>query len=115
MKLTVLGGAAAGPGPRQGCSGYLVETGGTCLVLDLGPGTLSELRQHTAMAALDAIIISHMHIDHMLDLFALWWGWIYNPRPLPAPLPRERCPGRRRSNSSRHMCSMSGSTTRPER
>jgi len=95
MRLTVLGGAAAGPGPRQGCSGYLVEVAGTRLVLDLGPGTLLELRQQTEMAALDAVIISHMHIDHMLDLFALWWGWLYNPRPLPSPLPLWLPPGGR--------------------
>jgi len=97
MQMTVLGGAAAGPGPRQGCSGYLIVTGGTRLVLDLGPGTLPELRQHVGMAALDAIIISHMHIDHMLDIFALWWGWLYNPVPLPKPLPLWLPPGGRDS------------------
>ncbi len=93
MRLTVLGGASAGPGPRQGCSGYLVEAGGTRLVLDLGPGTLPELRQHTEMAALDAVVISHMHVDHMLDLLALWWGWIHNPVPLPRLLPLWLPPG----------------------
>ncbi|MDQ3547864.1 MAG: MBL fold metallo-hydrolase, partial [Chloroflexota bacterium] len=56
---------------------------------------LPELRQHVGMAALDAIIISHMHIDHMLDIFALWWGWLYNPVPLPKPLPLWLPPGGR--------------------
>jgi ribonuclease BN (tRNA processing enzyme) len=94
-KLIVLGGASAGPGPRQGCSGYLVMVDRTRLVLDLGPGTLVELRQQAEMADLDAIVISHMHVDHMLDLFALWWGWIHNPVPLPRLLPLWLPPGGR--------------------
>lgn len=95
MRLVTLGGASAGPGPRQGCSGYLVDTGDTRIVLDLGPGTLVELRQQTPLEALDAIVISHMHVDHMLDLVAVWWGWIHNPRPLPALLPLWLPPGGR--------------------
>jgi ribonuclease BN (tRNA processing enzyme) len=91
--LIVLGGASAGPGPRQGCSGYLVEVDRTRLVLDLGPGTLVELRQQAALADLDAIVISHMHVDHMLDLIALWWGWIHNPVPLTRLLPLWLPPG----------------------
>ena len=93
MRLTTLGGASAGPGRRQGCSGYLVDTAGTRIVLDLGPETLAELRQHAEIADLDAIVISHMHVDHMLDLFALWWGWIHNPKPLPRLLPLWLPPG----------------------
>ncbi|HEX5166323.1 MAG TPA: MBL fold metallo-hydrolase [Thermomicrobiales bacterium] len=83
MRLTILGGAAAGPGPHQGCSGYLIEAGGARIVLDLGPGTLTELRHQTELPALDAIVVSHMHVDHILDLFSLWWGWIHTPQPLP--------------------------------
>jgi ribonuclease BN (tRNA processing enzyme) len=44
MELTILGGSAAGPNPGQGCSGYLVESGTTRVVVDLGPGTFPELR-----------------------------------------------------------------------
>jgi ribonuclease BN (tRNA processing enzyme) len=95
VRVTILGGAAAGPGPRQGCSGYLVETAGTRLALDLGPGTLPELRQRCDPRDLDAIVISHMHIDHMLDLIAFWWGWLYTPAQLAAPLPLWLPPGGR--------------------
>jgi ribonuclease BN (tRNA processing enzyme) len=78
-KLTVLGGSAAGIGTGQGCSGYLVQTESTSIVLDLGPGTGIELRKHADFRELDAIVISHLHLDHVLDIFALRFALAYNP------------------------------------
>ena len=46
MQVTVLGGAAAGGNTGMGCSGYLFESEGAQVVVDLGPGTMLELRQH---------------------------------------------------------------------
>jgi ribonuclease BN (tRNA processing enzyme) len=90
-QLTVLGGSAAGVGTGQGCSGYLIQTESTNLVLDLGPGTLPELRKHTDFRELDGIVISHLHMDHVLDLFALRFALAYNPvrptKPIPLFLP----------------------------
>ncbi len=77
--LTVLGGSAASVGTGQGCAGYLVEHGGTRIVLDLGPGTLQELRKHTDFRAIDAVVISHLHVDHMLDVVSLRFSLSYNP------------------------------------
>jgi ribonuclease BN (tRNA processing enzyme) len=94
MRVTVLGGSSASPNPGAGCSGYLVETaGGTRLVLDLGPGTLPELRRHADMRTLDGIVVSHMHLDHVLDLLALRHALAYNPRPAVAPIPVWLPPG----------------------
>jgi ribonuclease BN (tRNA processing enzyme) len=93
MRLTVLGGASAGPNTRQGCSGYLVDSGTTRIVLDLGPGTLPELRAHTDFRTLDAVILSHLHIDHCLDLFALYWALSHNPVRPPGPTPVWLPPG----------------------
>ncbi len=87
MKLTVLGGGAAGPNTGQGCSGYLVTDGETRLVLDLGPGTLLELRKHADYRTLDGIVVSHVHLDHVLDLLALRFTLAYNPIPAPLPIP----------------------------
>lgn len=78
-KLTVLGGSAASVGTGQGCAGFLVEVGDTRIVLDLGPNTLLELRKHADFRALDAIVISHLHMDHVLDLFAMRFALAYNP------------------------------------
>lgn len=86
-QLTVLGGSAAGVGTGQGCSGYLVQGDTTNLVLDLGPGTLLELRKHTNFRTLDGIVISHLHVDHILDLFALRFALAYNPKSAPKPIP----------------------------
>ncbi len=79
-RLTVLGGSAAGVGTGQGCSGYYVEYAGTRIVLDLGPDTLLELRKHTDFRTLDAVVISHLHLDHILDLFAMRFALCYNPQ-----------------------------------
>src|SRR3954454_4151457 len=93
MQLTVLGGSAASPNTGMGCAGFLVETTSTRLVLDLGPGTLSELRRHADFRTLDAVIVSHLHVDHVLDLLALRHALAYNPRPAPAPTPVWLPPG----------------------
>jgi ribonuclease BN (tRNA processing enzyme) len=93
MRLTVLGGSAAGPNPGQGCSGYLVESGQTQVVLDLGPGTLPELRLHVDFREIDGIVLSHMHLDHTLDILALRYALAYNPVPPTKRMPLWLPPG----------------------
>ncbi len=93
MRLTILGGSAASPNTGMGCSGLLLQTGQTKVVLDLGPGTLQELRKHADFRTLDAVIISHMHVDHVLDLLALRHALAYNPISPPAPAPVWLPPG----------------------
>jgi ribonuclease BN (tRNA processing enzyme) len=87
MRLTTLGGSAAGIGTRQGCSSYLVRSDSTSLVLDMGPGTLTELRGHVDYRTLDGVVISHLHVDHILDLVELRFTLAYNPIPIERPLP----------------------------
>ncbi len=91
MRLTILGGSAAGANPGQGCSGYLVESGSTQLVIDLGTGTFPELRRHVDFRSIDAVVLSHLHLDHTLDVLALRYALAYNPvspdRRLPLWLP----------------------------
>jgi ribonuclease BN (tRNA processing enzyme) len=69
--LTVLGNASAAPPANGACSAYLVATTSANILLDLGPGSLANLRAHVDVHALDAIVISHMHTDHFLDLLPL--------------------------------------------
>jgi ribonuclease BN (tRNA processing enzyme) len=79
MELVVLGGSAAGGNTGAGCAGFLVQSEQTRLVLDLGPGTLLELRRHADYRELDGVVISHLHLDHMLDVLSLRFLLKYNP------------------------------------
>lgn len=93
MKLTVLGGSAASPNAGMGCSGYLIQSGDTSVLIDPGPGTLQELRRHADFRRLDGVLVSHLHLDHTLDLLALRYALAYNPLPAPAPVPVWLPPG----------------------
>jgi ribonuclease BN (tRNA processing enzyme) len=67
MKLTVLGCAGSFPGPESACSSYLVEAEGFRLLLDFGTGSLSGLQRYATIRSVDAIVLSHLHADHILD------------------------------------------------
>ena len=75
VTLTVLGSAGAyRTHDDSRASGYLVQHGGTTLVLDLGHGTYAPLAAHLGISALpqiSAVAISHLHPDHWVDLAAL--------------------------------------------
>jgi ribonuclease BN (tRNA processing enzyme) len=66
VRLTVLGCAGSFPGPDSACSAYLVEAEGFALMLDFGSGALSGLQRYGDMRRVDAIMLSHLHCDHML-------------------------------------------------
>ncbi|MGR6317628.1 MBL fold metallo-hydrolase [Micromonospora soli] len=67
MRLTVLGCAGSFPGPESPCSAYLVEADGFRLLIDFGSGALSTLQRYVGLHAPDAILLTHLHCDHMLD------------------------------------------------
>ncbi|WP_069113078.1 MBL fold metallo-hydrolase [Jiangella alba] len=75
MRLTVLGCSGSMPGPGSPASGYLIEADGVRLVLDLGNGALGPLQDVVGVAGLaelDAIVLSHLHPDHCMDLCGLY-------------------------------------------
>jgi ribonuclease BN (tRNA processing enzyme) len=67
MKITVLGCAGSCPGPDAACSAYLVEADGFRLLVDFGAGSLSALQRYATLTSVDAILLSHLHADHVLD------------------------------------------------
>jgi ribonuclease BN (tRNA processing enzyme) len=71
MALTVLGCDGSWPGPGGAGSGYLVEYGGTRLLVDAGPGTFANLQCSFDPATIDGVVLSHRHTDHWTDLQAL--------------------------------------------
>ena len=94
-RLTVLGSCGAWPEPGRACSGFVLEHRGARVVLDLGYGTLPRLLALLGSSAADgiaAVIITHAHPDHMIDLHGLlrarWFGRRSAPPvPLYAPEP----------------------------
>jgi ribonuclease BN (tRNA processing enzyme) len=68
LSLTVLGCDGSYPGPGGASSGYLVRAGTTSIWVDAGSGTLANLQKHVAIEHLDAVVITHEHIDHWSDL-----------------------------------------------
>jgi ribonuclease BN (tRNA processing enzyme) len=70
MRLTVLGCSGSLPGPDSPASGYLVEEDGYRLVLDLGHGALGTLQRYVPPRDVNAIVLSHLHGDHCIDLTA---------------------------------------------
>ena len=78
MKLNVVGCSPAWPNPGGAQSGYLLEGPGR-LLLDCGPGVLARLRSSNGKGwpDVDAIVISHFHLDHWGDLVPWVWGAMY--------------------------------------
>ncbi len=76
--VTPIGVGAAYSRPGEIQSAYLIGAGRTRLCCDLGAGALNALQEHVAPEDLDALVISHLHADHCVDLFALrihmHWG-----------------------------------------
>jgi len=67
VRLTVLGSNGTYPTLGRPASGYLVSAGKTIWV-DAGPGTLMALMGKTDVTAVDAVVLSHGHGDHCLDV-----------------------------------------------
>jgi ribonuclease BN (tRNA processing enzyme) len=77
VKFTVVGCSPAWPNPGGAQSGYLVEDDGRRLLLDCGPGVLARLREGDDWPEVDAIVITHFHLDHWGDVVPWVWGALY--------------------------------------
>lgn len=88
MKLTILGNNGPYPAAGGACSGYLLESdsGDTTILIDCGTGVLANLMGTGALNRLDAVILSHLHYDHMSDLMPMQYAIQFNPRRHPLPI-----------------------------
>jgi ribonuclease BN (tRNA processing enzyme) len=78
VRLTVVGCSGSFPQPDAAASCYLVEADDDAgrtwrVLLDLGSGALGPLQRHADLHALDAVLLSHLHPDHCIDLTACTW------------------------------------------
>lgn len=83
MKLTVLGCLGAYPYKNQGTTSYLLQSEDFHLLIDAGSATLVKLEEHLDPLALDAVILSHYHHDHIADLGVLQYYWQLHPEKEP--------------------------------
>lgn len=83
MKLTVVGCAGSYPGPESPASCYLVEAdqdGRTWrILLDLGNGALGALHRYADPLSIDAVLLSHLHADHCIDMTSFYVLRKYHP------------------------------------
>ncbi len=75
LRVTVLGCSGTYSSAESACSGYLVRTSTTAVLLDAGAGCSIELQRHLSLDQLDAIVISHEHPDHWTELPVLYHGF----------------------------------------
>src|SRR5918992_545153 len=61
MRMTVLGKSPSWQDAGGACSGYLIEEGGTRLLLDCGNGVFGKMREHVDYVDVEAVVISHLH------------------------------------------------------
>ena len=88
MELVVLGSGGGWARRHGAASGYLLRQDGFNLWLDAGTGTMANLQEHVELSDIDAVVVSHRHFDHFLDLYpfwlSLWWpSRSENPDPIP--------------------------------
>src|SRR5256885_15511613 len=55
-------------------------------VVDCGNGVFSKLRRFRDYTRVDAVVISHLHADHFLDLVPFAYALTYAPRQQPVPV-----------------------------
>ncbi|HVR98570.1 MAG TPA: MBL fold metallo-hydrolase [Thermoanaerobaculia bacterium] len=79
MHLRILGCSGGYPTADSPSSGYLIEDGDTRIWLDAGNGTFSVLQRYADYTRIDALVLSHLHPDHCLDIYPLNVALRYGP------------------------------------
>jgi ribonuclease BN (tRNA processing enzyme) len=87
LQVIVLGKSPSWQDAGGACSGYLVREGDTILLLDCGNGVFAKLRRQVDYVDVDAVVVSHMHADHFLDLVPYSYALTYAPRQQPVDIP----------------------------
>lgn len=89
MRITVLGTCAGFAGRNRGCSAYLLSLEDRHYLIDAGPGAVACVQNFIPLHRLSGILLSHLHADHVSDLFTLRFALhtALKQGDLPAPIP----------------------------
>lgn len=83
MRLTIVGCSGSYPGPESPASCYLLEAEDGDRVwrvlVDFGNGALGALHKYVDPLTIDAVLVSHLHADHCLDLCGYYVLRKYHP------------------------------------
>lgn len=80
--VEILGCNASAPGRTGPASSYLVHDDEGSILVDAGPGSLLAYSRGHELADLSAIVVTHLHADHSLDVMAWAYRWTF-PEVLP--------------------------------
>jgi ribonuclease BN (tRNA processing enzyme) len=80
VRITVLGKSPAWQDAGGACSGYLIEEAGRRMLLDCGNGVFAKLRAVCDFTTVDAVVVSHLHADHFVDLVPYAYALAYSPQ-----------------------------------
>jgi ribonuclease BN (tRNA processing enzyme) len=86
VRITVLGKSPSWQDAGGACSGYLIEHDDAAALLDCGNGVFAKLRERIDYVDVDAVLISHLHADHFLDLVPFSYALTYAPKQQPVPV-----------------------------
>jgi ribonuclease BN (tRNA processing enzyme) len=87
MDLTIVGCSGSFPSADSPSSSYLFEAEGFRLLVDLGNGAIGPLQRYSELDRIDAVVLSHLHADHCLDMCAYQVFRTYHPAGELAPIP----------------------------
>lgn len=97
MRITVIGCSGSYPGPDSPASCYLLEADDGDrtwrVLLELGNGSLGALHNHIDPLSVDAVLVSHLHPDHYMDLCGYYVLRRYGPTGPQPPIPVWGPPG----------------------
>ncbi|WP_370291598.1 MBL fold metallo-hydrolase [Nocardioides sp.] len=83
VRLTVVGCSGSYPGPDSPASCYLVQARDGLrtwsIVLDMGNGALGALQRYVDPLKVDAVLLSHLHADHCVDMTSYYVLRKYHP------------------------------------
>ena len=77
MELIILGTSGGYAAKNDGCASYLLQAGGEYYLIDVGPGALSYLQNYIDYTKINAIFVSHLHADHISDIYTLRFAFYY--------------------------------------